>query len=61
MNKEKARKNLSIAFFGVATITVCLLSYMLSYICFNLYRIDCKEEFAAIIIGKGQFQDLFIA
>ena len=47
MNKEKIKR-----IFNLPIITLGLLNYMLCYyICINLYSINYREEFAAMIIG----------
>lgn len=51
MEKEKILKILNITIIGVATTALVLLSYMLCWICFNLYTARCEEEFAVMIIG----------
>jgi len=35
----------------LSTIGLGLGCYTLCYACYNLYRIGCKEEFAAMLIG----------
>ena len=51
MEKEKIRKLLNFAILGTATTALVLVSFMLCYMCINLYIMDCEEEFAAILVG----------
>ena len=51
MDKEKIRRILNILIIGVATTALILVSYMLSYICFNLCNSGCKEAFVGMIVG----------
>ena len=62
MQKEKTRKILNLAIFSLSTIALGLLIYMLCYICFSLYNSDCREAFAAILVGiilTGAISGLF--
>ena len=51
MEKEKIRKILNFVILGVASTVLVLVSYMLCYMCTNLYSMSCEEEFAAMTIG----------
>ena len=50
MNKERKKTGI-IATIAIATIALGLSSYELCYACFNLYRMGCEEEFAAMLLG----------
>ena len=54
MNEEK-RKRMRLLLGKIvvilSTIGLGLGCYTLCYACYNLYRIGCREEFAAVLIG----------
>jgi len=49
--KKESKGFLGVTIIVLSTIGLGLGCYTLCYACYNLYRIGCREEFAAMLIG----------